>query len=423
MITRVVMPKLTDTMEEGVVVSWKKAEGDTVDAGDVLAEIETDKAVMDLEAFGSGFFRKALANEGDTVQSGSLIALIGELNDDIEPFVTEGPDSVKSNEKTESPPEPSQSKTLKAKSSASKTQKASKPIEANTELPPEEPQKTTDPSSKNISPRARKKAKDKGIELSNIEGSGPDGRIVERDVVQFPQRVPAPSNDVIERPLSQIRKAIARVTTESKAPVPHFYLTADISMTEAERLRAQMNDLQDTSLSITTLLIQAVTLALIEHPEINVSYTGEAIRQYPSIDIGIAVAIDEGLITPVIRDCAHKTLRELSRESFRLIRLARSQKLKPEEYSGATFSISNLGMYAIEQFSAVLVPPQAASLAVGAIQTIPVVESDAIVIDQRMKVTISCDHRALDGAQAARFLQKLKDVLEHPLKLFIAQNM
>jgi len=474
MITRVVMPKLTDTMEEGVVVSWKKAEGDAVDAGDVLAEIETDKAVMDLEAFGSGFFRKALADEGDTVQSGSLIALIGELNDDIEPYVsekeTENTSSSDLDQNTKNSAEPSKSKASKTKASASKTPNASESSQGKTETPledqvstesdqntesseestkpkapkskaptsktpnasessqektettTEEMQETTDSSPKKISPRAKKKAKDKGIDLSNVEGSGPGGRIVERDVVRFPQRVPQPSNDVIERPLSQIRKAIARVTTESKAPVPHFYLTADLSMTEAERLRAQMNELQDTSLSITTLLIQAVTLALIEHPEINVSYTGESIRQYPTIDIGVAVAMEEGLITPVIRDCGHKTLRELSRESFRLIRLARNQRLKPEEYSAATFSISNLGMYAIEQFSAVLVPPQAASLAVGTIQTLPVVESDAVIIDQRMKVTLSCDHRALDGAQAARFLQKFKDILEQPLKLFLPQN-
>jgi len=474
MITRVVMPKLTDTMEEGVLVSWKKAEGDAVDAGDVLAEIETDKAVMDLESFGSGIFRKALTHEGDTVQSGSLIALIGDLNDDIEPYLseeeTENPASSDSDQNTKSSAEPSKSKASKTNEPASKAPNTSKVSKVKTETPPDEQvstesgqntesseesphpktsksksltsktpnasessrektantsektQGTTDSSPKKISPRAKKKAKDKGIDLSNIKGSGPDGRIVERDVVQFPQRVPQPSNDVIDRPLSQIRKAIARITTESKAPVPHFYLTADISMTEAERLRAQMNELQDTSLSITTLLIQAATLALIEHPEINVSYTGDSIRQYPTIDIGVAVAIDEGLITPVIRDCAQKTLRELSRESFRLIRLARKQRLKPEEYSGATFSISNLGMYAIEQFSAVLVPPQAASLAVGTIQTIPVVESDTVIIDQRMKVTLSCDHRALDGAQAARFLQKFKDGLEQPLKLFLPPN-
>ncbi|GJL54050.1 MAG: acetyltransferase component of pyruvate dehydrogenase complex [Nitrospirales bacterium] len=420
MITRVVMPKLTDTMEEGVVVSWKKTEGDEVAAGDILAEIETDKAVMDLESFGSGFFRKALANEGDTVQAGTLIALIGELNDDIEPYVTEeateDPDSTDSDEKTERSTA-SQSKASKAEPATANT---SEPKDAQAERPPEELPSPSSTSPKKISPRAKKKAHDMGINLSNIEGSGPGGRIVERDVVRFPQRVPKQRKEVIDRPLSQARKAIARITTESKAPVPHFYLTLDISMTEVERLREQMNLIQETSLNLTTLLIHAVMLALTKHPDINVSYTGDAIRYHPTIDIGVAVALDEGLITPVIRDCAHKTLRELSQECFRMIRLAKNQRLKPEEYSGATFSISNLGMYGIQEFSAVLIPPQAASLAVGAIQSVPVVENDTVIIDQRMTVTLSCDHRVLDGAQAALFLQTLKKTLEAPLELFLS---
>jgi pyruvate dehydrogenase E2 component (dihydrolipoamide acetyltransferase) len=219
-----------------------------------------------------------------------------------------------------------------------------------------------------------------------------------------------------------MRKAIARITTESKSPVPHFYLMIDIGMREAERLAAQLEKKYKKPVSLTVLILKAVTEALKRHPEINVSYAGESLRHHLTIDIGIAVALEDGLITPVVRNCAKKSIGDLAHDMNRLIERAKNRQLNPEEYTGATFSISNLGMYGIENFIAVLMPPQAASLAVGAVQTVPVIKGRKLKADRRMKVTLSCDHRALDGAQGAKFLKTLKEVLENPLALVLPQQ-
>jgi pyruvate dehydrogenase E2 component (dihydrolipoamide acetyltransferase) len=407
MITRVVMPKLTDTMEEGVLVTWKKEENDVVAAGDILAEIETDKAVMDLEAFGSGFLRKKLAGEGETVKAGALIAVVAELDDDIEPVLSEvSHDGGGSSVPVTRPPAP--------------VKEFSPPPSGKEKLPntaTEPPQQTV---SVKASPRAKAKAKEFGIDLSNIKGSGPRGRIVEEDISELIKGDTILEAQTTDRPLSQIRKAIARITTESKAPVPHFYLTAEVSMAEAEQLRTQAKLTQKTSLSMTPLFVKSVALALSRHPDINASFHGDSIRQHGRIDIGVAVALEDGLVTPVIRDCVRKDIFELSKEIQILIDRSRQKQLLPEEYTGATFSISNLGMYQVENFIAVLVPPQAASLAIGAIQSVPVADGELIKIDRRMKITLSCDHRALDGAQGAKFLQTFKYILEHPLQLFLS---
>jgi pyruvate dehydrogenase E2 component (dihydrolipoamide acetyltransferase) len=220
-----------------------------------------------------------------------------------------------------------------------------------------------------------------------------------------------------DQPLSQMRKAIARATTQSKAPVPHFYLTSEIDMEQAERSRDQLKQNRTTHPSITDLLIKAAAIALTRHPEINVSFTGPAIRRHARIDIGIAVGIDDGLITPVIRNCGAKSLDDISTESRTLIDRARNKRLQPQEYSDATFSISNLGMFDVENFIAVLIPPQAASIAVGAIRDAPVVKDGTVKAGRRMKVTLSCDHRALDGVQGAGFLKEFKRILEHPSEL------
>jgi pyruvate dehydrogenase E2 component (dihydrolipoamide acetyltransferase) len=220
-----------------------------------------------------------------------------------------------------------------------------------------------------------------------------------------------------DQPLSQMRKAIARATTQSKAPVPHFYLTSEIDMQEAERLRDQLKQNRTTHPSVTDLLIKAAALALTRHPEINVSFTGSAIRRHASIDIGIAVGLDDGLITPVIRNCGAKSLGDISDESRVLIDRAREKRLQPQEYTDATFSISNLGMFDVENFIAVLIPPQAASIAVGATRGVPVVKDGTVKAGRRMKVTLSCDHRALDGVQGANFLNEFKRILEHPSEL------
>jgi pyruvate dehydrogenase E2 component (dihydrolipoamide acetyltransferase) len=233
---------------------------------------------------------------------------------------------------------------------------------------------------------------------------------------------PEQKPDVIEKPLSQMRKAIARMTTESKSPVPHFYLTVGISMQEAEKLHTQLEKTGKRPLSLTVFILKAVTEALSRHPEINVSYAGESLRQHQTIEIGIAVALEEGLITPVVRNCAKKSIWELAEDMLRLVERAKNRQLTPEEYTGATFSISNLGMYGIENFIAVLMPPQAASLAVGAVQSVPVVEGKKLKSDRRMNVTLSCDHRVLDGAQGAKFLQTLKQILENPSELVLPQQ-
>lgn len=393
MASRVVMPKLTDTMEEGVLLAWKKREGDTVQAGEALAEIETDKAVMDLEAFASGILRKILVQEGATVMSGTLIGVIGEADEDITSALTDK---------------------ITAAPTAGGGAKTSAPSAAG---PASAPSRSQEGTRVPASPRAKALAAERGIDLSTISGTGPGGRIVEEDVVKAqappPQILPAGT----DQPLSQMRKAIARATTQSKAPVPHFYLTSEIDMEQAERFRDQFKQSRITHPSVTDLLIKAAALALTRHPEINVSFTGQAIRRHTHIDIGIAVGIEDGLITPVIRNCGAKSLDNISTESRTLIERARNKRLQPQEYADATFSISNLGMFDVENFIAVLIPPQAASIAVGSIRDAAIVEDGTVKVGRRMKVTLSCDHRALDGVQGAGFLKELKRILEHPSEL------
>jgi pyruvate dehydrogenase E2 component (dihydrolipoamide acetyltransferase) len=392
------MPKLTDTMEEGVLLAWKKREGDQVQAGEALAEIETDKAIMDLEAFASGILRKILVQDGATVMSGTLIGVIGGADEDITSALT---DRI-----TAAPSTGGGTKTS-APSAASPTAASPESL----------------PGTRLIaSPRAKALAAERGIDLSTITGSGPGGRIVEEDIVNAKapptQMLPAGTDE----PLSQMRKAIARATTQSKAPVPHFYLTSEIDMEQAERFRDQFKQNRTAHPSVTDLLIKAAAIALSRHPDINVSFTGPAIRRHARIDIGIAVGIDDGLITPVIRDCAAKSLENITTESRTLIDRARNKRLQPQEYTDATFSISNLGMFDVENFIAVLLPPQAASIAVGAIHDAPVVKDGTVKAGRRMKVTLSCDHRALDGVQGAGFLKEFKRILEHPSELLPAKE-
>lgn len=393
MASRVVMPKLTDTMEEGVLLAWKKHEGNPVQAGEVIAEIETDKAVMDLEAFAPGILRKILVRDGETVQSGTLIAVIAEADEDITSALSEG--------------------VAAAPSIGSGTKPGAAPGKAPAPAQAARPEGARPFAS----PRAKALAAERGIDLSSVTGSGPGGRIVEEDVLQATaQSAPAlPAGT--DQPLSQMRKAIARATVQSKAPVPHFYLTVEIDMEQAERVRAEFKQSRQPHPSITDVLIKAAALALARHPEINVSFTGEAIRRYERIDIGIAVGMEDGLITPVIRNCGAKTLADISTETKSLIERARQKRLQPQEYTGATFAISNLGMFDVDQFIALLMPPQAASIAVGAIRDVPVVTKGTVTAGRRMKVTLSCDHRALDGLMGAQFLKEFKRVLEHPQEL------
>jgi pyruvate dehydrogenase E2 component (dihydrolipoamide acetyltransferase) len=391
MASRVVMPKLTDTMEEGVLLDWKKHEGDQVQAGEALAEIETDKAVMDLEAFASGILRKILVQNGETVQSGTLLAVIGEADEDITSALT---DTVTAAPSTGAKPT--------AAAAAHTTTTSPAPTQGSRLL---------------ASPRAKALAAERGIDLSSISGTGPGGRIVEDDVLKAQAPVASAMPEGTDQPLTQMRKAIARATVQSKAPVPHFYLTKEIDMEAAEQFRNQFKRSRQPHPSITDVLIKATALALRKHPDMNVSFAGEAIRHYARIDIGVAVGMEDGLITPVIRDCGAKTLEAISTESRALIERAKQKRLQPNEYTGATFSISNLGMLDVDNFIAVLIPPQAATLAVGAIRDMPVVTAGSVKIGRRMQVTLSCDHRAIDGVTGAAFLKELKRILEHPQEL------
>jgi len=380
MASRVIMPKLTDSMEEGVVVKWRKAEGERVESGDVLAEIETDKAVMDLEAFASGTLLKILVPEGTTVPSGTLIGVIGDPDEDIRDILA-----------------------------------GAQPSAARPSAPRPAPSAVASPEEDRLaSPRVRTLAREHGIDLKSVKGSGPGGRIVERDLEPFlAKKKEQPT--VREVPLSQMRKAIVRMTTQSKAPVPHFYVTIDVDMAEGLRVVEESKRAAAPSpISITHLLIAASARALKQHPGLNASFAGETIRIFSSIDIGIAVALEDGLIVPVLRDCGSKTLGQIVEAERILVARARKRELAPEEYTGATFLISNLGKFDVESFSAVILPPAATALAVGSVREAPVVRDGRVEVGHRMTVTLSCDHRVIDGAVAAQFLQTFKQALEHP---------
>lgn len=420
MASRVVMPKLTDTMEEGVVLNWKKEEGDKVSAGDVLAEIETDKAVMDLEAFASGVLRRLLVKEGETVPSGALIAVIGEPDEDIDEAVAETsgaetPEAAEAEAAAKQVPPGAQEE----RKPAAPTAKEAQPKRDATKASPAKEAETGKREEIKASPRAKALARERGIELSTLKGSGPGGRIVEQDVRAVKATRTGRPRAATETPLSQMRKAIARTTTSSKGPVPHFYVTSDIDMDDAVRFRQQYKQARTEHPSVTDMILKAVAVALQKHPEINVSYAGDVLRQHQRIDLGMAVGLEDGLITPVIRDCESKTLRQIAAETKRLAERARKRQLAPEEYTGSTFSISNLGMYDVDSFIAVLTPPEAAALAVGAVREEPVVSGSRVKLGRRMRVTMSCDHRALDGVQAAVFLKEVKRILEHPLELVL----
>src|SRR5439155_8468226 len=376
MASRVIMPKLTDSMEEGVVVKWRKAEGERVESGDVLAEIETDKAVMDLEAFASGTLLKILVPEGTTVPSGTLIGVIGEYEEDIKDILRGSPPPI---------PPPSE---VEGKGGGAV------------------------PSAEALaSPRVRTLAREHGIDLKTVKGTGPGGRIVERDLEPF--LLKKKQSTVREIPLTQMRKAIVRMTTQSKAPVPHFYVTIDADMAEGLRMVEESKKAATPfPLSINHLLIAASARALKQHPGLNASFAGETIRIFSSIDIGIAVALEDGLIVPVLRDCGSKTLRQIVEAERSLVARARQRDLTPEEYTGATFLISNLGKFDVESFSAVILPPAATALAVGSVREVPVVRNGRVEAGHRMMLTLSCDHRVIDGAVAAQFLQTFKQALE-----------
>jgi pyruvate dehydrogenase E2 component (dihydrolipoamide acetyltransferase) len=439
MATKVIMPKLSPTMEEGQIARWLKKEGDKVSMGEPLAEIDTDKATMEMQALANGVLRKIIINEGQAAPLGQLIAVIGEPDEDIASLLSEAPAAAapapapaqKEPEK-EQQPEPAPP----AKAAAAATSGGPAPRSVDNGQPQAAPT-TSDSGRMIVSPLAARMAADAGIDLRSLHGSGPGGRIIKRDIeaaLSQPQAVPAAAPSyprVVEsgrfgasayrdEPASEIRKTIAKRLVTSLGPVPHFFLTTEIEMDRAAEMRRGINALDpDLKISINDVIIKVAASALIQHPEVNASFQEKFVRYYERADIGVAVAIEDGLITPVIRAADQKSLSQIATEVRELAERARSRKLKPDEYTGATFSISNLGMFGIDEFTAVINPPEGAILAVGAMSPKPVVRDNEIVVRQMMRVTMSCDHRVIDGATGAKFLQTFKKILENPLYLVV----
>ncbi len=415
MAIKIEMPKLSDTMEEGVIAKWNVKEGDTVEAGDIIAEVETDKATMDVEVFDGGTILKIVPGEGDAVPLGGIIAVIGEAGEDISDLLSEDGSSESENT-TEKP--------------------------AKEETADEAPSKqvvvesTSEDGRVKASPLAKKIAADKGIDLASVNGSGPEGRIIKKDVESFTPgggltkpaaSSPAPSTpkrtfeslESKEIKVSQMRKVIARRLSESKFTNPHFYETIDIDMKAAFSARKAMNEANEVRISFNDIVVKACAIALTRHPAINSSWLDDIIMQHGDVNIAVAVAIDEGLMTPVINHVDKKGLAEISAETKELAGLAKDRKLQPDQMEGSTFTISNLGMFGIEEFTAIINPPNACILAVGAIRDIPVIENGEIVPGKRMKVTLSSDHRVVDGAKAAEFLNTVRNLIENPLSMLL----
>jgi pyruvate dehydrogenase E2 component (dihydrolipoamide acetyltransferase) len=434
MATKVIMPKLSPTMEEGQIARWLKKEGDKVSMGEPLAEIDTDKATMEMQALTNGVLRKILIKEGESAPLGHLIGIVGEPDEDISALLNEASSAAQ-------PPSTEQEKPA-VDTPAEPAQPETKPQPA-IEAVPSQPSGNGASGRLIVSPLAARMAAEAGIDLRSLRGSGPGGRIIKKDIEQAlsQQAAPAPTGKpslrVIEgrqaqqpavagaspyrdEPSSEIRKTIAKRLVTSIGPVPHFFLTTEIEMDRAAEMRRGINALDpDLKISINDIIIKVVAAALMQHPEVNASYQEKVIRYYERADIGVAVAIDEGLITPVVRSADQKSLRQIAAEVRELADRARVRKLKPEEYTGATFSVSNLGMFGIDEFTAIINPPEGAILAVGAMSPKPVVRDNEIVIRQIMRVTMSCDHRIIDGATGARFLQTFKKILENPLYLVV----
>jgi pyruvate dehydrogenase E2 component (dihydrolipoamide acetyltransferase) len=459
-VTKVQMPKLSEAMESGKIIKWLKKEGDRVQSGDILAEVETDKADVEMEAFGTGVLRKILVPAGEKAAVGALIGVIAEPNDDIAAVVGQAGaapaaaappaaapaaaklapvSSEESRRPAAVPPQPRREDPAERTPSPSRGPEAparpAAPAQAAQSGAPARPATVggSDGGRVKASPLARKIAAQSGVDLKLIQGSGPGGRIVRRDVeaagsapaavatAGAPQRVAAaPGVEFEDVPLTPMRAAIAKRMPLSKAPVPHFYVTSEIAMDQAWGLREQLNGLEgQPKISLNDLVVRACALALLQHPGVNASFQGDSIRVFHRVHMGIAVALDDGLITPVLRDAHAKSLAQLAVESRDLAERARQRKLRAQELSGATFSISNLGMFDVADFSAIINPPEGAILAVGSVRKVPVVTDDGLGVGRRMALTLSCDHRVMDGAMGAQFLQDVKRLLEEPLRLLV----
>lgn len=416
----VLMPKMSDTMTEGVIAAWHKKVGDPVKSGELLAEIETDKATMEYESYNTGTLLYIGAEAGKSVEINGVLAIIGEKGADWETLLKAHKHQAGS-AKNESTAE-QKSETAQA---ASKT---STPVSVSQT-------ESTGNGRIKASPLAKKLAKEKGFDLHNIQGTGDHGRITKRDVESYKpgagtSSAKAGASPVVlptvvgqesfeEVPVSQMRKTIARRLSESKFSAPHFYLTMEINMDKAIEARKSINELSPVKISFNDIVIKAVAAALRQHPDVNVSWLGDKMRKNHHIHIGVAVAVKDGLVVPVVRFADNKSLSHIAAEVKELAQKAHDKKLQPSEWEGSTFTISNLGMFGIEEFTAIINPPDACILAVGGIKETAVVKNGQLVPGNVMKVTLSCDHRAVDGAVGSAFLKTLKGLLEDPVRILI----
>jgi pyruvate dehydrogenase E2 component (dihydrolipoamide acetyltransferase) len=458
MISEVVMPQMGADMTEGTLLKWIKHEGDKVERGEIIAEIETDKANVEIEAFEGGVFRKSLAAEGDVIAVGEAIAIIAGASDDISQYdgaASAQPSSsnpaAASSPQPAAPPsspsgktQPQPAPTRQEQQAATSTPYAERPP---VPAPPSEvhrpgPEAPSDgaapPARQRISPVARRMADERGIDVSTLRGSGPDGRIIRRDVeaaqsqgqaaageratAPAPSRPPA-SASAASGPVTQskMRQAIARRMSQSKREAPHYYLLAKVDMTDAVAFRRDVNDTvgEDARVSINDLIVRAAALALRAYPDLNVTYTGEQMVRQPRQNICIAIALDDGLIAPAIIDAGAKPLVQIAAESSDLAERAKNGRMRPEELNDGTFTVTNLGAYGIETLIGIIQPPQTAILGVGSAIDAPVARDGAVVIRTMLEVALSADHRTTDGAYGARFLAELKRILEHPLSLVL----
>ena len=419
------MPKMSDTMEEGVIASWLKKVGDEIKSGDILAEVETDKATMELESYDDGTLLHIGVKDGDSVPVDGVIAIIGEKGEDVNEILKDvDSDSSEVEEIKE------------IKEEYTPIEKVEEIKDDNKEIVITEPTKiVSELKDERIkaSPLAKKLANEKGIDISNISGSGDGGRIIRKDIENY-KNVSTSSNEPVkeitlpkihseesfeELPVTQMRKTISKRLAESKFSAPHFYLTMEVDMENCIEGRKKINESSDIKISFNDIILKACAVALRKHPMVNSSFLTDKIRINHHVHIGVAVAVDEGLLVPVVRFADNKSLSHISAEVKSLAKRAKEKQLQPSDWEGNTFTISNLGMFGISEFTAIINPNDSCILAVGGIKNIPVVKKGEVVPGNIMKLTLSCDHRLVDGATGAAFLQTLKELIEDPIKILV----
>ncbi|MGJ8592551.1 MAG: pyruvate dehydrogenase complex dihydrolipoamide acetyltransferase [Aquaticitalea sp.] len=419
------MPRLSDTMEEGTVATWLKKVGDKVEEGDILAEIETDKATMEFESFQSGTLLHIGLQEGESAKVDSLLAIIGPKGTDVSGIAKNFSTGKSSNKKKETPKQEDsdsgKKEILKEEAKEKKDDSRSSSTSASSS--------TSDSGRVFVSPLAKKMADEKGINLSQVKGSGENGRVVKRDIENFSpgasspasvgKFVPAGQEDFEEKPNSQMRKAIAKALTNSKFSAPHYYLNVEFDMANAMAFREQFNSIPDTKISFNDMIVKACALALKKHPQVNSQWFADKMRLNNHVHIGVAVAVEDGLVVPVVKFANEQSLPQIGAAVKDFAGKARNKKLKPDEMEGSTFTVSNLGMFGIESFTSIINQPNSAILSVGTIVEKPVVKNGQIVVGHTMKLSLACDHRTVDGATGALFLQTLKGYIENPVTMLL----